>query len=40
MPSFSSKMGYKKGIICRIIVKLRDSALVDGFLRFNGELVM
>ena len=40
MPSFSSKMGYKKEIICRIIAKLRNSALVDGFLRFNGELVM
>ena len=40
MLSFSSKMGYKKGIIYRIIAKLRNSALVDGFLRFKGKLVV
>ena len=40
MLSFSSKMGYKKGIIYRIIAKLRNSAPVRGFLPFKGKLVM
>lgn len=35
---------YKGNDLCGmpeiIIAKLRNSALVDGFLRFNGELVM